>query len=203
MLVVVEYGVGNLGSVANMLRKIGVAAEVSSDPKRIAGASRLLLPGVGRFDHAMQRLGESGLIDVLRHKALEERVPVLGICLGAQMLGRGSEEGALPGLGWLDMDARRFPADMGLRVPHMGWRVLAPSRPNPLFGAPEDGEQRFYFAHSYFMAPDRAEDGFAWLEYGVSFAACVNRDNIYGAQFHPEKSHRFGAAFLKHFAERA
>jgi len=201
MLVVVDYGVGNLGSVANMLRKIGAKAEVSSDPVRIEAATSILLPGVGRFDHAMQCLNDSGLVEPLRRKALEEKVPILGICLGAQMLGRSSEEGKLPGLGWLDMEAKRFPAESGLRVPHMGWRVLGPCRPSPLFEADTE-ERRYYFAHSYYMAPDRDEDIIAKLDYGLEFAACVGYRNIYGAQFHPEKSHRFGAAFLKNFVER-
>lgn len=200
MLVVVDYGVGNLGSIANMFRKIGTPATVTADPGVIAEATRLVLPGVGHFDHGMARLRESGLRPVLDAKALIEKIPVLGICLGGQLLGRGSEEGGEPGLGWLDMDVVRFPADRGLRVPHMGWRVVDLTKPSPLFKDAQ-GEQRFYFVHSYYMRCDNPDDVLCRVDYGGPFAAAVSRGNIHGVQFHPEKSHRFGAALLRNFAE--
>lgn len=200
MLVVVDYGVGNLGSIANMFRKVGAAAQVSNDPAIVAQATKLLLPGVGHFDHAMRQLNASGLRPILDRKALEEKIPVLGICLGAQMLGRGSEEGSEPGLGWLAMDVVRFPSLPDLRIPHMGWRVVERKKDSPLF-KDAVGEQRFYFVHSYYMRCDDPTDVLCEVEHGVTFAAAVSRGNISGTQFHPEKSHRFGAALLRNFAE--
>lgn len=201
MVVVVDYGVGNLGSIANMLKKVGAKATVSSDPQVVAAADKLLLPGVGHFDHGMRCLRASGLVDILNTKVLEEKVPVLGVCLGAQMLGRRSEEGSEAGLGWLAMDVVRFPQQSGLRIPHMGWRVVEPVTRSPLF-ADAEGEQRFYFVHSYYMRCDDPADVLCEVEYGVRFAAAVSRGNIHGVQFHPEKSHRFGAALLRNFLEK-
>jgi glutamine amidotransferase len=200
MITIVDYGMGNLGSVANMLRRIGADCEVTGDPVRIAGASRILLPGVGAFDAAMGRINATGIKPVLDDKALRQRVPVLGICLGMQLLTRGSEEGALPGLGWIQGQTRRLPADGGLKVPHMGWNVATRTRTCPLTEGLE-GEIRFYFVHSYFVRTDDPLDTVLQAHYGVDFAAAVQRDNIMGAQFHPEKSHRFGMQLLKNFAE--
>lgn len=202
MIVVIDYGVGNLGSMANMLKKIGVPAKISGAHADMATASKLILPGVGRFDAAMGRLRESGLIPLLRERVLEARIPVLGVCLGAQLLGRGSQEGDEPGLGLLAMDAKRFPEESGLPIPHMGWREVTPRRASPLF-AEAGMRHRFYFAHSYYLRCDDENDVVCDLDYGVRFAACVGRDNIHGAQFHPEKSHRFGMALLANFTENA
>ena len=200
MITVVDYGMGNLGSVANMLWRIGTDCEVTGDPVRIAGASRILLPGVGAFDAAMERINAAGIRPVLDDKALCQQVPVLGICLGMQLLTRGSEEGALPGLGWIQGHTRRLPADGGLKVPHMGWNVATRTRTSPLTEGLE-GEIRFYFVHSYCVRTDDPHHTVLQAHYGVDFAAAVQRDNIMGAQFHPEKSHRFGMQLLKNFAE--
>lgn len=200
MITIVDYGMGNLGSVANMLRRIGADCEVTGDPDRIAGASRILLPGVGAFDAAMERINAAGIRPVLEDKALCQRVPVLGICLGMQLLTRGSEEGVLPGLGWIHGDTRRLPTSAELKVPHMGWNVATHTRPSPLTAGLE-GEVRFYFVHSYCVRTDEPDDTVLRTNYGIEFAAAVQRDNIMGAQFHPEKSHRFGMQLLKNFAE--
>jgi glutamine amidotransferase len=200
MITIVDYGMGNLGSVANMLRRIGADSEVTGDPVRIADASRILLPGVGAFDAAMERIDAAGIRPVLEDKALRQKVPILGICLGMQLLTRGSEEGALPGLGWIQGQTRRLPTDGGLKVPHMGWNVATRTRTCPLTEGLE-GEIRFYFVHSYCVRTDDPQHTILGAHYGIDFAAAVQRDNIMGAQFHPEKSHRFGMQFLKNFAE--
>ena len=200
MITIIDYGMGNLGSVVNMLRRVGADCEVTGDPMRIAAASRILLPGVGAFDAAMERINAAGIRSVLDDKALRERVPVLGICLGMQLLTRGSEEGVLPGLGWVRADTRRFPAGTGLKIPHMGWNLAERTRPCALTGN-LNGEIRFYFVHSYYVQTDDPGDTVLTSRYGVEFASGVTCGNIMGAQFHPEKSHRFGMQLLKNFAE--
>jgi len=199
MITIVDYGMGNLGSIRNMFKRIGVAADVAGRVDAVARARKILLPGVGAFDSAMQRIADSGLRDVLDHKALQERVPILGICLGMQLLTRSSEEGRLPGLGWIQAATRRFPALPGLKVPHMGWNLVTPTRPSALTASlPE--ESRFYFVHSFYVQVDDARDSVLQAHYGIDFDAAVAHDNIYGAQFHPEKSHRFGMQLLANFA---
>ena len=199
MITIVDYGMGNLGSIRSMLRRIGVRSTITGDPDQIALAEKVLLPGVGRFDAAMRQIDERGIREVLDRKAIQERVPTLGICLGMQLITRGSEEGDVTGLGWVDAAACRFPPDGRLKVPHMGWNVVRPTRPSALTaGLPE--ESRFYFVHSYFVQTDRPADTVLTAEYGVTFAAAVEADNIFGAQFHPEKSHRFGMQLLANFA---
>ena len=199
MITIVDYGMGNLGSILNMFKRIGVAAVITGDLQQIARAERILLPGVGSFDNAMLRINESGLRQVLDRKALVERVPVLGICLGMQLLTRSSEEGNRAGLGWIAASTTRFPMLPGLKVPHMGWNVVLPTRESELTRDLPD-EVRFYFVHSYCVQVDHEEDAILKATYGISFAAALQHDNIYGAQFHPEKSHRFGMLLLKNFA---
>ena len=206
MITIVDIGVGNLGAIKNMLRKVGAAAEITADADMIRTADKIILPGVGAFDHGINALQESGLLDILNEQALVARKPILGICLGAQLLGRRSEEGKLPGLGWIDMDVVRFPKDMGLKIPHMGWNTVTPANlddaVHPLFAA-NDSAPRFYFVHSYHFSCDRPENVAGTAVYGSPFAAAVCRDNIWGVQFHPEKSHRFGADLLRNFADTA
>lgn len=200
MITIVDYGMGNLGSIENMCRRLGVPAEVSGDAAVVARAHKILLPGVGAFDSAMTRINASGLRPVLEHKALGERVPVMGICLGMQLLTRSSEEGSLAGLGWIQADTLRFPATPGLRVPHMGWNALTVVRDSPLTrDLPADS--RYYFVHSYYVRVDDPADAVARSHHGMAFDAVVAHGNLYGAQFHPEKSHRFGMAFLGNFAK--
>jgi glutamine amidotransferase len=200
MTAVVDYGVGNLASVCNMLRKAGGIPVVSRDPQQIVDADRLLLPGVGHFDYGMKRLNESGLRPALEHFALELKRPVLGICLGAQILGNGSEEGESHGLGWIDMWCRRFKSTAGLRVPHMGWRRIEPKRPSPLLAATSP-EARFYFVHSFRMECANEEDVLGTANYGGEFTCVVQRENVSGVQFHPEKSLKHGLALLQAFVQ--
>jgi glutamine amidotransferase len=200
MITIVDYGMGNLGSVASMLRRIEADCEVTGDPARIARAERILLPGVGAFDAAMERIESSGLRPVLDRKALEERVPVLGICLGMQLLTASSEEGVRPGFGWIPGRTRRIPTAPGIRVPHMGWNEVEVARESRLTRGLA-GDVRFYFVHSYCVHADDQADVILRSRHGIGFAAAVERGNVMGAQFHPEKSHRFGMQLLRNFAE--
>lgn len=198
MIVVVDYGVGNLSSVGNMLRKAGADARVSRDPAEILAAEKLLLPGVGHFDHGMKMLNGSGLREAVDRFALELRRPVLGICLGAQILGKGSAEGQEPGLGWIDMACHRLEAMPGVRVPHMGWNQIVRKKPSPLLdGLGEDA--RFYFVHSYRMECADPSDVLATARHGIEFTCAVQRGHIFGTQFHPEKSLRHGLAVMRAF----
>ena len=198
-IVIVDYGMGNLGSVLNMLKRIGAPAIVSGERRDVEHARKLILPGVGAFGEAMERINASGLREDLDRKAKEGRTPILGICLGMQLLTRGSEEGGAPGLGWIAGEARRFPPGGPLKVPHMGWNGVRPTRASALLEGLEV-DARFYFVHSYFVAVDRPEDTLLKTTYGQEFDSAVQSGNIYGAQFHPEKSHRFGKRFLSNFA---
>jgi glutamine amidotransferase len=203
MLTIVDCGMGNLGSIENMLKKIGKPALVSSDPETIAKATRLILPGVGAFDHGMASLRERGLETVLRHKASVEKVPLLGVCLGMQLLGRSSEEGSAPGLGFIDAACRRFGGagwDSRLKIPHMGWNAVRPRCDDPLLAGFSD-VPRFYFVHSYAMTCASPEASIGETDYGGTFTSVVRVGNICGVQFHPEKSHRFGMVLYRNFVD--
>ena len=205
MIAIVDYGMGNLGSIRNMLLRIGAEAVDTSNLVALADAERLILPGVGSFDRAVENLERLGLIEALHDLVLRRGRLVLGICLGMQLLGRGSEEGSRPGLGWIAADTVRFRFEgehARLKVPHMGWNTLVPCRQSPLLGD-LGPDPKFYFVHSYHVRCDRGEDVLATAVYGFPFHAAVGRDNILGTQFHPEKSHRFGMRVLKNFAEMA
>ena len=200
MISVVTYGVGNVGSIFNMFRKIGVAAVAASTPDEVARAEKILLPGVGSFDHGMEMLDRAGLVPSLKAR-VGEGTPLLGICLGMQLLGRGSEEGQRAGLDLLDARSVRFHGngDPAFRVPHMGWNELDRRRESPLFAGFEE-RARFYFVHSYHLVCADPADVLATARYGGDFTAIVQRGNVWGAQFHPEKSHRFGMTLLANFA---
>jgi glutamine amidotransferase len=200
VIVIVDYGVGNVASVLNMLRKIGAKARVSGLAADMEASEKLILPGVGHFGHGMRRLAASGLIPTLREQALGQRKPLLGICLGMQMMTRGSEESEVPGLAWLDAFTHRFAESPGRRVPHMGWNSVRPNANARLFDPDPPEPERFYFVHSYFVqVADRAHAA-ASCRYGDEFAAAFERDNLFGVQFHPEKSHLFGMSVLRRFA---
>lgn len=203
MTIIVDYGMGNLGAIVNMLEFLGFEAEVSSQPETISKATRLILPGVGAFDRAMFNLRSLKLIPALEEAVLKRRRPVLGVCLGMHLLGRGSEEGqGEAGLNWIAADTVRLDAahKFGLKVPHVGWNSVQPTPNSPLF-ANSDEAPRYYFVHSYYMRCDNSENIAATCNYGERFCCAVSNEHIHGVQFHPEKSHRHGMALLKSFLE--
>jgi glutamine amidotransferase len=203
MIVVIDYGVGNLGSILNMLRRIGASAIVSSNPEEIARAEKLILPGVGSFDNGMMNLRSSGLLPAITQKVMESETPILGICLGMQLLTKSSEEGVSPGLGWIDAATVRFSFGNGqslLKIPHMGWNTIKTNRPSALFDGFTESA-RFYFVHSFHVVCKNQEDVLATTVHGYDFASAFRRRNIFGTQFHPEKSHKFGIKLLKNFIE--
>lgn len=202
MITIVDYNMGNLGSIRNMLKKIGVESRITADPALIAGAQKLVLPGVGAFDAGMENLARAGLVAVLNKRVLQDHVPVLGICLGMQLMAKKSAEGKLPGLGWIDAEVLRFqPGGQSLKVPHMGWNRVTATRSSPLTDE-LPAEPRFYFVHSYFVRCRDESDALLTTPYGGAFHSAFCRGNVYGVQFHPEKSHKFGMALLANFARR-
>jgi glutamine amidotransferase len=204
MIVVIDYHCGNLGSIVNMFRRLGVPSLASSRAEDIAQADQLILPGVGAFDHGMRNLREMGILPLLERKVFDEQTPLLGICLGMQLLSHCSEEGSEPGLGWLDAETVRFrPGESGAcRIPHMGWNSVVPAnREHGLLARIEN--PRFYFVHSYHVVCRKRENILATTTYGIEFHSAVARDNIAGTQFHPEKSHRYGLSLLANFARQS
>jgi len=201
-LAVIDNGLSNIGSLVNMLRRIGADFSVVNTPDAVMEAGKIILPGIGAFDAGMKRLNDLGLIDALNKKVLSEKIPALGICLGMQMMSQGSEEGTLGGLSWFDARVVRFkfPPDAPQKIPHMGWNFISQKKQSRLFGNfPE--HPKFYFVHSYHFQPNHRDDVLCMTAYGYEFASAVERDNIAGVQFHPEKSHKFGMQLLKNFVE--
>jgi glutamine amidotransferase len=203
MLTIVNYGVGNLASIKNMLKKIGCDAVISSNESHIINADKLVLPGIGNFDNCMQLFNASGLRELVTKKIMEEQKPMLGICVGYQMLFEKSEEGTVPGLGWIRGDVKKFDQQQlpaNLKIPHMGWTDVELTKPSALFENMYD-EPRFYFVHSYHPVPENPHDVLLYGNYGYLFAAAIEHDNIIGVQFHPEKSHKFGMKLLENFVK--
>jgi len=204
MITIVDYGMGNLGSIYNMFKYIGVASEITNDPHKIQKASKLLLPGVGSFDTAMQKIKELHLDEILHEKALKEQVPILGICLGMQLLTKSSQEGSLEGLSWIDAKTLSFKNRLRkeYKIPHMGWNRVYKQQDNPLLKDFEKFEElRFYFVHSYFVKVANEENSLLKTVYDIEFDSAIVKDNIFGAQFHPEKSHKFGMKLFENFAK--
>lgn len=202
MIGIIDYGLGNLGSIKNMLKVIGEKSIISSDTKELDKCDKLILPGVGSFDAGMSKLNNSGLADYIKKTALQDKKPILGICLGMQLLGLSSEEGELHGLGLIPFCSKRFKLqDTNLKVPHMGWDIVDIKKDIPLTNGLYNSEkrQRYYFVHSYHAVCESEENILMTCDYGYEFAAAVVKDNIMGVQFHPEKSHSFGMALLTNF----
>ncbi|MGH8991765.1 MAG: imidazole glycerol phosphate synthase subunit HisH [Acidimicrobiia bacterium] len=202
---IVSFGAGNVGSVVNMLRRLGVTARPSDDPDEVRSAPRLILPGVGSFDAAAQRLRRLGLVEALKEAVMDRGCPILGICLGMQLFAESSAEGCEPGLGWLAGRVERIDAlgdDRPPRVPHMGWNTLDLHHEKGWLLAGLDGDARFYFAHSYSLVCADPGDVLTTTTYGCEFTSAVHRGNVTGTQFHPEKSHRYGMRLLENFLAR-
>ena len=199
MIAIIDYGAGNTTSVFNMLRHLGHAAVITNHHEEIRKASKIILPGVGAFDAAMQALDTSGLIDLLQQKVLVENTPVLGICLGMQLLTKGSEEGTRKGLGWIAAYTYKFKASTTIKVPHMGWNSVEKINEHPLTtGVNEDS--RFYFVHSYYVKAERRQQALLQTVYNEPFDSAIADEHIMGVQFHPEKSHKHGMKLLANFA---
>lgn len=199
MITIVDYGMGNVGSVFNMLRKLRAKVLVTNKPEEIRAADKLILPGVGIFDRGMANLRQSGLADVLNEQILEHQKPILGICLGMQMMTRGSEEGTLPGLGWVEADTIKFSPQGNLKIPHMGWNQVSTTPNARLFDGSAEEQERFYFVHNYYVRADNPAEVAAYCHYAHDFVASFEVGNIMGVQFHPEKSHVFGMNLFKKF----
>ncbi|MEJ7804905.1 MAG: imidazole glycerol phosphate synthase subunit HisH [Telluria sp.] len=204
MIHIVDYGVGNIQAFMTVFKRLGLDARRTRTAAALEGATRLILPGVGHFDHAMQRLNDSGMRPALEQLVLGQGVPVLGVCVGMQMLASGSDEGALPGLNWVPGRVRAFdshPLAASLPMPHMGWNDLQTKPGARLFAAGFDDVPQFYFLHSYYFDARDQDDVAATAHYGIDVAAVVSRGHIHGMQCHPEKSHHWGAQLLKNFVE--
>lgn len=201
MITIVNYGLGNVKAFENIYRRLGMPVSVASSTAGLTEATKLILPGVGAFDWAMKKLGDSGMQEKLDQLVSGERIPVLGVCVGMQMLANSSEEGRLDGLGWIDAEVRKIESESEeLNLPHMGWNDLKVCRDTPLLSRlPEDPE--FYFLHSYHFLPQAQEDIVATSLYGTDIVAVVQSGNVFGTQFHPEKSHAWGVQILKNFGE--
>lgn len=201
MIAIVDYKTANLGSIVNMFKHLGIAAYVAEKPDDLEDATHILLPGIGHFDTCARNLRELGFTNALVDIVHGKDIPLLGICVGAQLLTRGSEEGIEPGLGWIEAETRRFPNidRPHYKIPHMGWNIAKPTCSHPLFNG-FDTPPRFYFVHSFNMQCDNSESILSVTTHGVEFASAIMKDNIIGVQFHPEKSHRFGMQLLRNFA---
>jgi imidazole glycerol-phosphate synthase subunit HisH len=202
MISIINYGLGNIKAIQNVYSKLSIPTRVVSDTNELCNSEKLILPGVGAFDYAMQKLKSSGMYDCINELVMEKRIQVLGICVGMQMLTKSSEEGVLPGLGWIDAVVKKFDVakfNVKIQLPHMGWNDVESITENPLFDGLNKGA-RFYFLHSYHVVCNNEEDAIAKSNYTGDFVCAVNYKNIYGVQFHPEKSHQYGVKLLENFA---
>ena len=200
-VVVVDYGIGNIPSILNMLKYIGVQAQSESDPTKILKADKLILPGVGSYDAAMNRINDiKELKETLDYIATQKKAPILGICLGMQLMVTKSEEGNLPGFNWVEGDVKKFPNLNSIKVPHMGWNAATISNSNKLVNN-LTSEMFFYFVHSYYLHVRNASHSILRTHHGIDFDSAFASENIHGVQFHPEKSHKFGMQLLRNFSE--
>ena len=203
MITIIDYGLGNVLAFVNVYKRLNIPVAVAKRADDLAQASKLILPGVGSFDHAIKQLNMSGMRERVEQLVKRDGIPILGICVGMQMLAACSDEGKLPGLGWIDGKVKKFDISSmpsGTYLPHMGWNDVMPARDSRLFKGME-ADSRFYFLHSYYFECQQQQDVLAVTDYGGVFSCAIHHDNVYGVQFHPEKSHHFGSQLLKNFAE--
>ena len=203
MITLIDYGVGNIFAFQNVYKRLNIPTKIAKTQDDLADAKKLILPGVGSFDYAMAQLNSSGMRAILDELVLDKKVPVIGICVGMQMMGNRSDEGKLEGLKWIDAEIIKFDENLiqhRTKLPHMGWNDVAPIINHPLFIGLEK-ESIFYFLHSFYFKCNNPADSIAVSDYGLSFSSAVNKDNIYGVQFHPEKSHQYGEKLLHNFAK--
>lgn len=203
MITIIDYGVGNINAFVNVYKRLNVETKIAKTAEDLEGAEKLILPGVGHFDHAMSELIKSGILDKLNELVLVKKVPVIGICVGMQMMANSSDEGSLEGLKWIDATVKKFDETkikQVTRLPHMGWNDARPVVKSPLFEGLEK-DALFYFLHSYYFECNKAEDILAVSDYGEQFTCAAHNENVYGIQFHPEKSHKYGETLLHNFAK--
>lgn len=202
MITIIDYGVGNIKAFYNIFSKLSLKVKIAQKPEDLFNATKLILPGVGHFDYAMNRFSDSGMLNVVDEMVIKQNIPILGICVGMQMLAKNSEEGIMSGLGWIDATVKKIDTTLlnqKTRLPHMGWNDVIVKTRNPLLEN-LDLNSRFYFLHSYYFNPNLISDSIAISNYGKEFTCAVNHKNIYGVQFHPEKSHHYGIQLLNNFA---
>lgn len=203
MITIIDYGVGNINAFVNVYKRVNVPTKIAKTAADLEDAQKLILPGVGHFDHAMGELVKSGMLEKLNELVLVKKIPVIGICVGMQMMANSSDEGDSEGLKWIDATVRKFDEfkiKQVTRLPHMGWNDVNPVLKNPLFNGLEK-DALFYFLHSFYFKCNNNEDILATSQYGGEFTCATHRDNIYGIQFHPEKSHSYGETLLHNFAK--
>ena len=202
MITIIDYGLGNIRAFVNVYERLNIKTKVAHKAEDIMDATKIILPGVGAFDYAMSQLNASGMRDELEKQVLENEIPIMGICVGMQILAKSSDEGNLPGLGWIDGEVKLFDSSLipyKTRLPHMGWNSIEPIKENVLLEG-FNNESRFYFLHSYYFKCNNSEDILSTTDYGIKYSSAVNVNNIYGIQFHPEKSHSNGVRLLHNFA---
>jgi glutamine amidotransferase len=200
MITIISYGSGNINAFVNIYQKLGFDIKVAKNEKDLENIEKILIPGVGSFDETINKINQSGMREKIDFYVLRKKIPVLGICVGMQIMGYSSEEGSMEGLGWIPGKIRKLPKEKCLKLPHMGWNLLKIKKNHKLFSNVED-ESRFYFLHSYFFDTDNHENILSETNYNFNFASSIYNNNIYGIQFHPEKSHKAGYQLLKNFAE--
>jgi glutamine amidotransferase len=203
MITLIDYGVGNIFAFQNVYKRLNISTQIAKTQRDLANAKKLILPGVGSFDYAMAQLNSSGMREKLDELVIGNKVPVIGICVGMQIMGNRSDEGNLEGLKWIDSEILKFDESLikqRTKLPHMGWNDVTPVNNHPLFIGLEK-EAIFYFLHSFYFKCNNPADSIAFTDYGLSFSSAVNKDNIYGIQFHPEKSHDYGERLLYNFAK--
>ncbi|HBT93252.1 MAG TPA: imidazole glycerol phosphate synthase subunit HisH [Chitinophagaceae bacterium] len=202
MITIINYGVGNIFAFQNVFKRLNIQTKIALNKDDLIGADKIILPGVGSFDYAMTQLNKSGMRESLDFLVLEQKIPVIGICVGMQMMGKRSDEGKMLGLGWIDAEVLKFDENLihhRTKLPHMGWNDVTPIKSNSLFSGLEE-DSIFYFLHSYYFHCNNITDIIARSNYGIEFTSAVNSQNIYGIQFHPEKSHNYGEKLLFNFS---